>query len=453
MLNLATIAALCTPQGNGALALIRLSGPDTFAIAAECIECPGKSIKDAQPNRAYYARITQANGTLIDTVMAFAFRGPRSFTGEDTIEITCHNNAFIVNSIVQRLIECGARHAERGEFTRQAFENGKLDLVQAEAINELISAQSSYAAQQSLARLEGSLSSWMRDLESRLISALAWCEASFEFLDDDGDFAPVVAQKLQHALATITQVLAAAPAQKRIQEGLKIALVGSVNAGKSSLFNALLGKERAIVTDIAGTTRDTIENTLIINNTFVTLIDTAGLRQTDDIIEQQGIVRSHEAARDADIVLLVIDQSREATTAEIEAYTTLYEQYAAKILPVYNKSELPAQTSLNFANGLFVSARDKSGIPVLKDEITKRIADILACATAPFSVNQRHMHVLENIAQSLPKIIDDLQAPMVHYELVSWHLRDVLSNVTGLTGKSVSEEALDRVFREFCVGK
>ena len=250
-----TIIAQCTPRGSGAIALLRISGINAIEVTAHIAKLTGqKTLLDAVTHTIHYGSIVESNGTIIDNVLFLIMRAPKTFTGQDTVEITCHNNQFIIEQIIALAIANGARVAQEGEFTKRAVLNGKIDLVQAEAINELIHAQTQMALKQSLSQLNGSLSNWLVSIEQELLKALALSEASFEFLDEEMEFAPQISAMITHVMGTITEIKKTYNQQQQIRQGIRVAIIGSVNAGKSSLFNALLNQNRAIVTAIAGTT-------------------------------------------------------------------------------------------------------------------------------------------------------------------------------------------------------
>ncbi len=460
-----TIVALCTAQGNGALALIRVSGPDAWAVVNPITRLKsGKSLLTVESHTVHAADIYGTE--LIDSVMVMALRGPRTFTGFDTVEITCHQNPLIIQAIIERLIAHGARPAQQGEFTRQAYENKKLDLAQAEAINELISAQTAQALKKSLAQLQGSLSAFMHEIEDTLCKTLAWCESSFEFLEDEGDFYQEIEQFLSNLMGKIEPVLKSFAHQQQIRQGYRVALIGGVNAGKSSLFNLLIGHKRAIVTPLAGTTRDSIESTVLIDGATVTLIDTAGLRTTHDIVEQEGIERSYVEAHASDVILLVIDGSAQLSAQEQEIYQNLLEKYPQKIILIQNKSDLNADThpflsehALLGSAPLVLSVVEGYELLRSKEKLEAAILEkIRALSTQhelPFLINRRHYELLQALAHDLNQIQAMLQNSQgnPHYELISYHLRQALEHISQVTGKTVSEQALDRVFKEFCVGK
>ena len=454
MCNNKSIIAQSTPVGRGAIALLRLSGSDAFEIADKiALFTNPKNISDQKSHTIHYGWVVDEHGDKVDQVLFLLMRAPHTFTGEDTVEITCHNNPFIIQMIIQQALRYGAHLAQPGEFTRRAFENKKLDLVQAEAINELLCAQTETALKKSLAQLDGSLSHWMAAIEEHLVKAYAWSEASFEFLDDEGDFGATIKQQLEAVALTIAQAIKTFDVQKQIREGFRIALIGSVNAGKSSLFNRLLAQERSIVTAIAGTTRDTVEAGLNCNGNHWTLIDTAGLRQTEDIVEQQGIKRSFDEAHKADIVILVIDGARQISAQEEKIYRDLYAQYAHKTIVVVNKIDQPQlfEQSL-FPEVLLVSTVTGLNSEKIEQAIEAKIQALLEKSDAPFLLNKRQHALLLTLQQQVKEIIQML-AGEIQYELVSYHLREALESISFMTGKTISEAAMDKVFKEFCVGK
>lgn len=449
-----TIIALCTPKGSGAIALLRLSGVNAREITSSIARLPsGKSLSSVLTHTIHYGSIVNKD-VIIDQVLFLVMDSPRTFTGQNTVEITCHNNAFIIDAIIALAIEHGARLAHEGEFTKRAFLSGKIDLVQAEAINELIHANTQIALKQSLAQLEGSFSSWINLIQTQLIKSLAWCEASFEFLDDEEEFGIKIKTHLESLLVQIAQLKKTFDQQQQIRQGIKIALIGSVNAGKSSIFNALLNQKRSIVTEIAGTTRDVIEAGLYRNGNYWTLLDTAGLRNTHDVIEREGIRRAEEEAQKADVILLVFDGSRKLTLEETAVYENLLILHAQKIILVYNKFDLPKYSEhplIDKAN-IAISGLTKLKIDSLEKLIEEKIATLFSTIESPFLLNQRQFNLLIELEKKIMVIITMLEKA-IQYELVSYHLKDALETISELSGRSVSEAGLDMVFKEFCVGK
>lgn len=450
-----TIIAQCTPKGAGAIALLRLSGINVRKIVDSISRLPGnKKISDLNSHTISYGAVIDDSGNTIDTVMFLIMDGPRSFTGQNVIEITCHNNPFIIDAIIAQAIKHGARLAQQGEFTKRAFLNGKIDLLQAEAINELIHANTQITLKQSLAQLKGSFSNWIHTIENELIRTLSWCEASFEFLDDEAEFGAQIKANILKILDHIKEIKKTFNIQQQIRQGIRIALIGSVNAGKSSIFNALLNQKRSIVTNIAGTTRDAIEAGLYKNGNYWTLIDTAGLRQTNDIIEQEGIGKSFEEAQKADIILLIIDGSRALTHEESVVYQEIISKYAHKCILIQNKADLPKclENSLIKNAAIEFSSTTKLNLDALESLIEQKISKLFSSIESPFLLNNRQYNLLLTLEQKLNNIIEMLQGA-IQYELISYHLKDSLETICELCGKSISEAGLDMVFKEFCVGK
>ncbi len=461
-----TIIAQCTPQGSGALALIRLSGDTALEIADRmCVLASGKKVADVITHTVHYGSVVEDSGAVIDRVMVIVMHAPKTFTGQHTIEITCHNNQFLIERIIERAIACGARLANGGEFSKRSVLNNKMDLVQAEAVNELIHASSQQSLKQSLSQLEGSFSRWIITLEKRLIKCLALSEASFEFLDEeDMAFGDQIKELLEATLSDIATIKKTFDQQQQIRDGIRIALLGSVNVGKSSLFNALLEKERAIVTDIAGTTRDVIEASMSVDGGYWTLVDTAGLRMTEDIVERKGIERSHQEAHKADIILLVYDAARTMLESERVVYQSILDAHGAKIIIVQNKSDqffspLIPSVLRSFSEEECIEGqpiRTSVKLPETISELHKLIknkaASLFQECASPFLLNKRQYHLLMNLEHTMLACMPMLNGA-IEYELLSCHLKDAIENLSELTGKSISEAGMDAVFREFCIGK
>lgn len=445
-----TIIAQCTPRGSGAIALLRISGIDAIEII-DCISklASSKKLVNLPTHTIHYGSIVNKT-TVADNVLFFLMRGPKTFTGQDTVEITCHNNQFIIEEIISLAINAGARLSQEGEFSKRSVLNGKIDLIQAEAINELIHAQTQMALKQSLAQMDGSFSQWLTVLEKDLLKALALSEASFEFLDEEMEFAPQIQALILSVQNKINSIKKTFNQQQHIRQGIRIAIIGSVNAGKSSLFNALLNQNRAIVNAQAGTTRDVIEAGLFKNGNYWTLVDTAGLRQTDDVIEQEGIKRSLEEAHKADIIILAYDSSREITTQENAVYDQIKQQYPNKIIQVFTKADAAIITA---PDNIFVSSQNKKNIDILEQRIEQKIATLFASIESPFLLNQRQHNLLLALENKLTDIDIMLTQKPVAYELLSIHLNDAIAHLAELSGKAISEAGMDMVFREFCIGK
>lgn len=450
-----TVIACCTPQGPGALALIRISGPEAVRVGQQISRFSnGRLLSQFPSHTVQYGSIIDADGTTIDTVLYIIMHGTRTFTGYDTVEITCHNNPFIIDAIIARALACGARLAQPGEFTRQAVANDKMDLVQAESLHEFIIATTHQALKLSLSQTKGTLSAILATIEQQLIKALALSESSFEFIDEDMQFGDQINSIMQQILKIIADLKRSYPMQKQLREGIRIALIGSVNAGKSSLFNALLHTHRAIVSPQAGTTRDVIEATCYRNGTHFTLIDTAGLRMTEDSIEQEGIERSYQEAAKADQVLLVADGSQHVSDSTNQIFQDLLHLYRDKIIFVLTKSDLPQiQKPLDISVPyIAVSTITNHNIGALEQLLFDNTIQQLATGNTPFLLNQRQQRLISGLEADIAHIQNLLVEPIA-YEIVSYHLNQALSLLTELTGKSISEAAMDAIFKEFCIGK
>ena len=449
------IVAQCTPRGSGALAIIRISGINAFDVTQKISALESKQLITTLPSHTiHYGWVIDDNQDPIDQLLFLLMRGPRTFTGQDTVEITPHNNQFIIDAIIQRAVLAGARVAQEGEFSKRAVLNGKIDLLQAEAINELIHANTQMSLKQSLSQLTGSFSHWISLIEKDLVKCIALSEASFEFIEEaDVTFEDTVRTLLHGICERIQSLKQNFDQQQQLRQGVRIAVIGSVNAGKSSLFNALVKKDRAIVTNVAGTTRDVIEAGLYKNGTYRTLIDTAGIRQANNVIEQEGIRRSHIEAKLADIVLLVYDTSCEMSIQEVKLYQQLYDEHRHKVIPIANKVDLLKCVDGSLPDSaLAVSVKNNMNINRVEAKIEDMIGRLFSGLQSPFLLNQRQYTLLlslEKNIQTVCQVLDDQKA----FELVSYHLNDSLSQVSELTGKTVSEQAMDAVFKEFCVGK
>lgn len=452
-----TIIAQATPIGPGAIALIRLSGRDAIEIAEKGAKIPqGKKLSQKETHTISYGWVTDSLGNPIDQVLFLLMQSPQTFTGENVVEITCHNNQLIISAIIDRYIQLGARYAERGEFTRRAVENQKISLLQAEAIQELISAQSNIGIKKSLEQLAGTLSYWVANIEKRLVTARALCEASFEFLEEEYDPKKEIKLLLTEIKNDITQAQKQFGAQKQIREGIRIALVGSTNAGKSSLLNAFTNQERAIVTPIEGTTRDTVETTIINNAIAWTLIDTAGIRKTHDPIESAGIARTYAEAEKADIVLLLIDgqPNKPYSRTTIETYKNLQKKYPKKSLIIQSKADKNNRPIVEeLSPDVLISSTTKAGLKDLENKIQKHLNQIMQNNELPFSLNTRHIHALTQINSLLESAIKTLNEPIQNYEILSIILQDALECCNKMSGQEQSKALLDAVFSQFCVGK
>ncbi len=449
-----SIVAQCSPKGSGAIGLIRITGINAIQIADSIAQLADtKQLSNHSTHTIHYGKVVDNKGVVIDTVLFLLMHGPKTFTGQDTVEITCHNNPFIIESIIAQAISAGARLAQAGEFTKRAVINKKIDLIQAEAINDLIHANSQEGLKRSLSQLKGTLSHHIHNIEQQLIKALALSEASFEFIDEESlEFGDQIKEIVTSTLSAISKLRKTFSQQKQIREGVRIALIGSVNAGKSSLFNSIIGSSRAIVTNQAGTTRDVIEAGLYEKSLYWTLIDTAGLRQTNDVIEAAGIERSHNEAHKADIILLVVDGSRHLTAQEIIVYNDLLNKYKTKSLIVYTKSDLSQHAQILGDGRISISCTLPNSVKSLKKELLAKVDHLLKIEESPHLLTHRQHNLLLGLEQKLGLIMPHFEKDLA-YELISHHLQEALSGIGEITGKTISERGMDAVFRDFCVGK
>ena len=449
-----TIIAQCTPQGSGAIALIRVSGPRAVQMTDVVARLHSKKkLQDLETHTIHYGEIVE-NNLVVDTVLFLLMKAPRTFTGEDVVEITCHNNQLIVYKIIRAFLHQGARVAEKGEFAKRAVMNDKLDLVQAEAIHDIITATSDDALKKSLSMLQGSFSSLISEIEEKVLHVIVYAEASFEFLDEEISFELQIKERLRLVQVDVTQVLATFDKRQYVTQGVRIALVGSVNAGKSSLFNALINRQRAIVTDIAGTTRDTIEAGVYNDGAFVTFVDTAGLRESQDVVEKIGIDRSFQEVTSSDLILMVFDATATYNQDELAVYQSIAQQYADKIIFVQNKIDAGSNVLpfLEQDQVVAISVAHKKNVDQLRMKIDEKINALMHVGQSPCLLNKRQYTLLLLLESEL-ELIKSSIATRMDYEWLVILVNDAIAKLSELTGKTVTEDALNAIFREFCVGK
>lgn len=447
-----TIAAIATPLGEGGLAVLRISGPGAPAIADKLFVGKGKP-SAASSHTLHFGRIVR-NGQTIDEVLLAILRAPRTFTREDTVEISCHGGILPAKLILDALLENGARLAEPGEFTRRAFLNGRIDLAQAEAVADLIHSRTELALAAANEQLAGHLSRRINRLRDDLLHILAHVEAHIDFPDEDiaPDTRDQLLKRLEDGLAFISQLLQTANEGQILRRGIRTTIVGRPNSGKSSLLNQLLGRDRAIVSPIPGTTRDTIEETANIRGLPVVFIDTAGLREARDEIEIEGIRRSRESLGRAELILHVLD-ANQPLTAEDQNY--LAEFAGKKRILVRNKMDLPVRSELpsGLAPVVDISCVSGQGIESLKDAIKALVwsGDIKA-EMLQVMINSRHQDAL-NRARAAARRTAEALKENVTLELVALDLRIAVAAVGEIVGKTTTEDLLDSIFSQFCIGK
>jgi len=452
------IIALCTPRGSGAIALLRLSGAGVFECAKSMVRLlSGKQLSSCTSHTIHHGFVIDPScGDVIDEVLFLLMRAPKTFTGDDTLEITCHNNPFVIDRIIEAARTCGVFIAGPGEFSKRAVLNGKLDMMQAEALNDVIHSQSQQALRVSMNQLQGSLSSCVHAIEQDLVALLGIVEASFEFLDEeqrDLDFDALILKRLNAVHTKIKTILDEFPRQQLLKEGVRVALLGLVNAGKSTLFNALLKKDRAIVTTIEGTTRDSIEAGIYRNGMAWTLVDTAGLRKTENIIEQHGIARSWQEGERADIVVIVFDASIKLGGQLLTWYEKLIKRYHEKCVIVANKIDKGTLDNLcDFGARHKKNAHTRMGVADLEKHIEEKISTLFSSLSSPFLLTKRQHTLLCEVEMCLQKVLQQKANGMAH-ELMAHHLKDALERLSELTGKNIQEKMFEEVFKTFCVGK
>jgi tRNA modification GTPase len=450
-----TIAAIATPLGEGGLAVVRLSGARALAVADQCFQPAGKhSLKpSAAPSHTIqFGRIFRGE-QVIDEVLLAVLRAPRTFTREDTVEISCHGGLLPARLVLDALLAGGARAAAPGEFTKRAFLNGRIDLAQAEAVADLIHSRTELALAAANEQLAGKLSQRINQLRDDLMHTLAHVEAHIDFPDEDiaPDTKGKLLQRLENGLAFMDKLLATANEGQLLRRGIRAAIVGRPNAGKSSLLNQLLGRDRAIVSPLPGTTRDTIEETANLRGLPVVFIDTAGLREAQDEIEREGIRRSRESLAQAELILHVFDAGESLTDTD-KTYFAEFE--GKKRILVRNKVDLPVKLELPAgAPVVDVCCLSGQGIEPLKDAIKKLVwAGEIQAEMLQVAINSRHQDAL-NRARVAARQAAEALAAAATLELVAMDLRIAANAVGEIVGKTTTEDLLDSIFSTFCIGK
>ncbi len=454
-----TIAAIATPMTGSGIGVLRISGEESFAIAEKVFEPwkKGKILSEQSAYTVHYGNIVD-DGEIIDEVIVLIMKVPHSYTAEDTVEIDCHGGPFVMKKILELLLRKGARLAEPGEFTKRAFLNGRIDLSQAEAVMDVIQAKNNYALQSSVSQLKGSLVGKIKDLREKILYEMAFIESA---LDDpehyslDG-YPTVLKEKLDRFIEEADSLLLSSEEGRVIREGIRTAIIGKPNAGKSSLMNALLGSSRAIVTDTAGTTRDILEEQIQLRGLSLSILDTAGIRKTDDPVESIGVERAKKAAEDADLILYVVDSSDILDENDREIIAGLADK---NVIILLNKNDLPTVTTMEMVTeqlqkpALFISARSGEGLEELSDLIESMfLSGGISFNDQVYLTNIRHQTAMRNAKNSLMMVMESIEKGLPE-DFYSIDLMDAYESLGEITGEAVGEDLVNEIFSKFCMGK
>lgn len=489
-----TICAPATIPGTGAISIIRVSGEDSLAIADKVIDVKGESLSETEGYRLRYGTIFADDGSVLDNVIVSVFRAPHSYTGENSVEISCHASRFIVNEVLELLVDAGARIAAPGEFTRRAFVNGKMDLAQAEAVADVIASQSAAAHRVAMNQLKGGFSSELKTLREKLLTMTSLLELELDFSEEDVEFASrsELGALVEETLTHIVRLTDSFSRGNAIKNGVPVAIVGATNTGKSTLLNALLGEERAIVSDIAGTTRDTIEETLNLGGVMFRFIDTAGIRETDEVVEKIGIERTFRKLNEASIVLGMTDLSRgeDSVLADAEYIWSKVNACGTgrEFLLLVNKCDVDGIESVAAGSGagyvetgseagcagkagkmarieaalrekgivtkmIPISAKTGSGLPELTAALAEIGRRITGDTDETLVTNIRHYEALSRAATALGRVRDGLKVATLPPDLIAQDLREALYHLGEIVGEISTDEVLGNIFRKFCIGK
>lgn len=453
--NTDTIVAIATASGRGGVGVIRLSGEDlsdyVFGLLGD-----DRALK---PRQAHYASFYDAQGAILDQGLVLFFPAPNSFTGEHVIELHGHGGPVVLDSLVNRCIELGARLARPGEFSERAFLNDKLDLAQAEAVADLIDASSTQAAKSAVRSLQGEFSSKIRDFVERMIAIRVFVEAAIDFPEEEIDFLAdkTLRDKLKSLSDDLNMFLATAEQGALLRDGITIVLAGKPNAGKSSLLNALAGQETAIVTAVAGTTRDVLREKINLNGVPLNIVDTAGLRETDDVVEQEGVLRAWNEIEKADAILYVVDAANQDSDSLEQLWPEYFERFSHQshnIISIFNKQDLVQDTEFDYSatdKAIGVSAKTGKGLSDLKQLILSSVG-YQQQAEGVFSARRRHLSAITSATDLVSHGIKQLEYSNAG-ELLAEDLREAQRYLSEITGEFTSDDLLGVIFSSFCIGK
>jgi len=438
-----TIAAISTAAGEAAIALVRISGEDAIAVADKIFRGKQRA-SDLQPHTQHLGEIIE-DGVTIDQAMLAVHRAPTSYTGEDLVEISCHGGTLVTTKVLETCLRAGARAARPGEFTERAYLNGKIDLTQAEAVIDLIRAQTDLALRSATEQLRGRLGDEFRALRERLIEIIAHVEASMDFPEEgiSPDDVTTIHNRLESLRNEVDKLIATAETGRILREGLRVVIFGATNAGKSSLLNCMLGFDRAIVSEIHGTTRDSIEERINLHGVALRLFDTAGLRPPENLVEREGIERTQRTLETADLRLHIVD----ASGPRPRDFATNPDEFL-----ILNKSDLAEHADWSSTDAIRISCKTSAGLPNLADEIYRRIGGAKLSAESPVAINARHRDQLRRASNSIARALAAIGAGATP-EMFAIDLHDAQHAIDELLGGGDEEAVRDAIFSQFCIGK
>ena len=454
-----TIAAISTAVGEAGIGIVRMSGDDSLNIAKKVFrDYKKEEVQEFENRKLKYGYIFD-NDEMIDEVLLAYMKGPKTYTKEDIVEIYCHGGFIAVKKVLNLLLKNGAFIAERGEFTKRAFLNGRLDLSQAEAVIDLIDAKTDKAYEASLLQLKGSVASKVKDIKTKMLDLMARVEFSINFMEDYEDDLPLepLYEKSDAILSDLNELINSSNKGRILKEGIKTAIIGKPNVGKSSLLNALLKENRAIVTDIAGTTRDTIEESIDLGGISINIIDTAGIRSTDDIVESIGVEKSRQIATQSDLVIAIFDVSKGLDNEDLQIIDLLKDK---KVIILLNKIDLeyilePSIISDAFPdeNIIEVSIIENKGIKEIEEAILNMFFDgEVKVSNTTMITNIRHRDLLVKARDNIQNAIKDIKNG-VPLDATEIDLRNAFNQLGEITGETIEEDVLDKIFKDFCIGK
>lgn len=455
-----TIAAIATPLGEGGIGIIRVSGPGALGIAKIIFKAKNQNWSIAGSHRLFYGHIVDREGLVVDEVLLSYMQAPHTYTREDIVEINCHGGIVPLRRVLELILGCGARLAEPGEFSKRAFLNGRLDLAQAESIIDIIRARTDAGLKLAVSQLRGELSGKIFDLQNKLLGLLAQLEAVVDFPEEglEESAATEIMVKSQDLLSEVKQLIRGAETGRIYRDGISTVIIGRPNVGKSSLLNAMLQEERAIVTEIPGTTRDIIEEIINIRGIPLKIIDTAGLRETDDAVEKIGVARTKDNINKADLILLVLDAARGLTAGDRSIINSIAGRKSIILLNKVDLEKIKIEQGevKRLAPGsplLWISAEKGTGLSELEDTIVDMVLDGRATSSDTLLVaSVRHKQALEKAADHLKEAIQGISVKLP-LDMVSIDLRSAWEALGEITGTTSTEELLDRIFADFCIGK